>query len=167
MVDNQGKIRGRVSIIDILIVVVLLALVAGFVYRRATPHIMDIIRSDTPFYVTFEINRIRSIIAEDAVNIGDKVFRQHATQMPLGTIVDVERLPATEVMIRRDGTALLATMEGRYSLRITIQATGSITDSGFFVNGNDHLAPNIEVALINNQFVFPISWVYYIGEERP
>ncbi|MCL2404266.1 MAG: DUF4330 domain-containing protein [Defluviitaleaceae bacterium] len=167
MIDNQGKIRGRVSIIDIIIVLVVLALVAGFVYRRATPHISDIIRGETPFYVTFEVNRIRSVIAEDSVVVGDKVFRQHATRQALGTIVNIEHMPATEVMMRTDGTAILATMEERYSLRITIQATGSITNSGFFVNGNDHLSPGGEVAIINNRFIFPLARVYYVGTERP
>jgi len=167
MVDNQGKIRGRVSIIDIILVLVILALAAGFVYRRATPHITEILEGDATFYVTFEVNRIRSVIAEDAVVIGDRVFRQHATHQSLGTIVDIQHMPATEIMMRTDGTAILATMEERYSLRITIQATGSITNAGYFVNGNDHLSPGGEVAIINNRFIFPLARIYYVGIERP
>ncbi|MCL2379115.1 MAG: DUF4330 domain-containing protein [Defluviitaleaceae bacterium] len=167
MIDNQGKIRGRVSIIDIILILVVVTLAVGFLYRRATPHITEILRADTPFYVTFEVNRIRSIIAEDTVIIGDRVFRQHAARQALGTIVAVDRVPATDVMQRADGTALLAPMEGRYSLRITIEASGNIGDAGFIVNGNDHLATGSEVAIINNRFIFPLATVYYIGTERP
>ena len=167
MIDNQGKIQGRVSIVDILIVLAVLALAAGFVYRQATPHIADILRPDDTFYVTFEVNRIRSVIAEDAIVIGDQVFRQHAAHQSLGTIVAVEYLPATEVMLRTDGTAINAVMEGRYSLRITVESTGSITGAGFFANGNDHMAPGGEVALINSRFIFPLARVYAVGEERP
>ena len=167
MIDRQGKIRGRVSVIDIILVLVVLALVAGFVYRRATPHITDILQGDSHFYVTFDVNRIRGSIVDDAVIIGDQVFRQHATHQPIGTIVAVERYPATEVMMRTDGTALVATMEGRYSLRITVRSTGSITPAGYFANGNDHLAPGGEVALINSQFIFPLARVYAVGVERP
>jgi len=167
MIDNQGRIRGRVSIIDIVIVVAILALVAGFVYRRATPHISDIFRSEEPFYVTFEVNRIRGIITEDSVIIGESIFRQHATHHALGTIVHIEHLPATEIMRRTDGTAVLATMEGRYSLRITIEATGNITPSGYFVNGNDHLSPGGDIRLVNSRFFFPVAEVYYVGTERP
>jgi len=167
MINNQGKIRGRVSIIDILLVVILLALVGSFVYRRAAPHIQEILDADNTFYVTFEVNRIRSVIAQDSVVIGDKVFRQHATHQALGTIVDIERLPATNVMVRSDGTAVLATMEDRYSLRITIRATGTINERGFIVNGNDPLALGGDVVLINNRFIFPLANVYYIGVERP
>ena len=167
MIDNQGKIRGRVSIVDILIVVVVLALAVGFVYRRATPHIGEILRPDDTFYVTFEVNRIRSVITEDAIVIGDRVFRQHATHQPLGTIVAVERLPATDVLLRSDGTAVNVTMEGRYTLKITLEAVGSITDAGFFANGNDHVAPGSEAALINSRFVFPSARVFAVGTEHP
>jgi len=166
MIDKQGKISGRVSVIDIILVLVVLALIAGFAYRRATPHIGAILQGDAPFYVTFEVNRIRGAIAADAVVIGDQVFRQHATQQPIGTIVAIERYPATEVMMRTDGTALVATMEDRYSLRITVRSTGSITPAGYFANGNDHLAPGGEVALINSQFIFPLARVYAVGEDR-
>jgi len=167
MIDNQGKIRGKVSIIDIIIVLVVLALAIGFIYRQATPHIADILRADDTVYITFEVNRIRSVIAEDAVVVGDSVFRQHAARQALGTIVAVEHLPATEVMQRADGTAVNAIMEGRYSLRITIESTGNSTNSGFFANGNDHLAPGGEVALINSRFIFPLARVYSVSTERP
>jgi len=161
MIDNQGRIKGRVSIIDILIVLAVLALVAGFVYRQATPHIADILRPDDTFQVTFEVNRIRSVIAEDAVVVGDLVFRQHDRQA-LGRIVAVDRHPATEVMQRSDGSAVLATMDDRYSLHITIEATGSISNSGVFVNGNDAISPGAEIVLINRRFIFPLARVYSV-----
>ncbi|MCL2528550.1 MAG: DUF4330 domain-containing protein [Defluviitaleaceae bacterium] len=166
MIDNQGRIKGRVSIIDIVIVVAILALIAGFIYRQAAPHIADIVRPDDTFHVTFEVNRIRSVIAEDTVVIGEMIFRQHDRQA-LGRIVAVERNPATEVMMRTDGTAVLATMDDRYSLRITIEATGNVTDSGFFANGNDPMAPGAEVVLINSRFIFPLARVYSVEAIPP
>ena len=166
MIDKQGKIMGRISIVDIVIIIVVIALGIGFAYRRLTPSIINIIQPSDSFHVTFEVNRIRSVIAEDTVVVGDMVFRQH-TRQALGTIIAVDRLPATEVMQRTDGTAILATMEGRYSLRITIEATGTINASGFLANGNDHLAPGGEVALINSRFIFPLARVYAVSLERP
>jgi len=161
MIDNHGKIKGRVSIIDILIVLAVVALVVGFLYRQATPHIDSILRPDDHFQVTFEVNRIRSAIAEDTVVVGEYVFRQHERQ-PLGRIISVERHPATDIMMRSDGTALLATMEDRYALHITIEATGSLSESGFFINGNDHVSPGAEIAIINRRFIFPLARVHSV-----
>ena len=165
MVDKQGRLFSRVSIIDIIIVVAILVLGAGFVYRQAAPRLGDIIRPDDTFYVTFEVNRLRGIIVDDSVVIGELLFRQHDRQA-LGRIIDVERLPATEILQRTDGTAVLATMDDRYALRITIEATGSITDSGYFANGNDHMAPGAEVVLINSRVIFPLARVYSVSRER-
>ncbi|MCL2362687.1 MAG: DUF4330 domain-containing protein [Defluviitaleaceae bacterium] len=161
MIDNQGRIKGRVSIIDILIVLAVVALVAGFIYRQASPHIDAILTPDAEFQITFEVNRIRSVIAEDAIVVGEYVFRQHNRQ-PIGRIVSVERQPATDIMMRSDGTALLATMDDRYMLHITIEATGTVSESGIAVNGNDRMAAGTEVALINRRFIFPLARVYSV-----
>ena len=164
MIDSHGKIKGRVSIVDILIVLAVIVLIVGFVYRQGADRIGDILRPDEQFQVTFEVNRIRSIIAEDAIVIGEYVFRQHDRQ-PLGQIIAVEKHPATDIMMRSDGTALLATMEGRYALHITVQATGTVSESGFIVNGIDHMAPGAEVALINSRFIFPLARVFSVEWE--
>jgi len=162
MIDSQGKIRGKVSIVDILIVVLILALAAGFIYRRASEPIAGILRTDETALVTFEVNRIRNIIAHDTIAEGDLFFRQHATHQALGRVVAIEHMPAMEIIRRADGTSLLATMEERYSLRITIEATGTIRGTGFFANGNDHLAPGAEVMLINSNIFLPTARVYSV-----
>ena len=166
MIDSQGKIKGRVSIIDILIVLAVLALAAGLLYRRATPRLQDILRPADEFYIVFEVNRIRSVIAENSVEVGDLLFRQHERQ-PLGRIVAIERHPATDVMRRSDGTAIMAVMEDRYNLHITIEAVGSITPSGYFVNGIDHIATSAEIVLANNRIHFPLARVQFVGTELP
>jgi len=161
MIDNQGRIKGRVSIVDIFIVLLLVALVAVFVYRQATPHIEAILRPDDEILVTFEVNRMRSVIAEDAVVVGEYVFRQHNRQ-PLGRIISVYNHPATDIMQLPNGTAINAVMEDRYALHITIAATGNVSESGFLVNGNDNISPGAEVVLINRRFIFPLARVYSV-----
>ena len=166
MVDNQGRIKGRVSIIDIIIVLAIVGIIAGIVYRRAAPHIYDILRPDSEFIVVFEVNRIRSIIAHDTVRVGDMLFRQHERQA-LGRIIDVEHLPAIDVMHRTDGTIILAEMEDRYRAFITVECVGSITDRGFFVNGSKHVAEGSEMVLVSNRVILPDSVVYAISEVKP
>jgi len=166
MINSQGRIMGRVSIIDILIILAVLALALGFVYRRAAPGLQDILRPDEQFYIVFEVNRIRSVIAADAIEVGDLMFRQHDTQ-PLGRIISIEKFPATDFMRRTDGSAIIAEMEDRYNLHITLESVGSITDSGFFVNGNDHIAASADVVIASNRVHFPLARVQFIGEELP
>ena len=165
MIDRQGKIFGRISLVDIIIVLAILLLIAGLVYRRATPRFADMLRPDDTFYITLEVNRIRNIIAEDSVIVGDMLFRQHE-RLPLGRIVSVERHPATEILLRRsDGTAILAEMEERYMLLITVEATGSVTERGYFINGIDHIAPNSGVQLVSRTVFLPTARVHSITRD--
>jgi len=166
MIDKQGRIFNRVSIVDIIIVVAILALAAGFVYRRVSPHISQILQADAEFYVTFRVDQIRDFIAEDAVVVGSPVFEQH-DRRALGTIVGYRHAPAWGVIQRPDGTASRALMEDRVNLYITVAASGSITNMGYLINGVNHVGPGGGVVLINNRMFFPTARVYAISDERP
>jgi len=162
MIDNSGRIKGKISIVDIVLVVAAIALVAGFVYRQISPRIGQIINPATPIEVVIQGDGLRHFII-DSIDIGDVMFRQHE-RTALGTVVDIEVEPWLDYLHRSDGTAVLAVSEGRYTIRITLEAIGSITYRGFFINGLDHLAPGGEVALISNRAFIPRGHVYAVRE---
>jgi hypothetical protein len=124
-----------------------------------------IINPTDVFYVTFEQNRYRDNTAE-VLNVGDVMFRLHE-QQPLGRVVAVSQAPATEFMRLTDGTALNAVNEGRVRYIVTLEATGSITDRGFFVNGNDHIAVGSDLKIVSNRVYFTSAEVIAISTERP
>jgi len=163
--DNSGRIGGRVSIIDIIIVVALIAVVVGFIYRQTSESIGHIISPDETFFVTIESAELRHFVVE-AVDVGDIMFRQHIRQ-PLGTVIDVFTTPAMDIMHRTDGTAVRVEMENRYSLHVVLEVQGTIRDTGYFVNGNDHIATGSEIALISNRVIIPMGRVQSISAERP
>jgi len=165
MIDKQGKLFGKVSVIDVIIVVAVLAMVAGFIYRQTSDRLDMIINPDTPFYVTIHGAGVRHFIA-DAVDVGDVVYRRHSRQA-MGRVVDVSYETAMDILLRADGTAVLVPAEGRYDVFITLEAIGSITADGFFfVNGNDHIARGSEVELVSNRVFIPTAEVYFVGESR-
>jgi len=165
MIDKNGKIKGRVSIIDIVIVLAVLALVAGFVYRQTSDRFGAILRADETFYVTVETNRLRSLNV-DAVSIGDIMFRMDSRQ-PFGTVIDIRTEPATNNIWHSDGTITEAEMEDRYLLTLVLESTGSITQTGYFVNGTDHIASGSDVMLVSNRLFLPVIQVLEISTERP
>jgi len=163
--DKKGRIFGKISIIDVIIVVTILAVAAGFVYRQTSESIGAIIHADTPFYVTIQGTGLRHFIV-DAVDVGDVVYRRHSRQ-PLGRVVDIQVETARDLLHLSDGTVTLAPHEGRYDIFITVEAVGSVRDIGFFVGGNDHIARGSEVELVSNRVFIPTAEVYYVGEARP
>ncbi|MCL2286851.1 MAG: DUF4330 domain-containing protein [Firmicutes bacterium] len=163
MIDNSGRIKGRVSIVDIVLVVAILVLVAGFVYRQTSDRIGQILRPDTPILVTVQGDGLRHFITE-SVSIGDVFYRQHE-RTAIGTVVDIHIEPAMDYLHRSDGTAVLAVSEGRYRILITLEATGSVVyGRGYFINGLDHLAPGGEIALISNRVFIPRGQIYSVRQ---
>ena len=160
MIDNKARLFGKVSIIDIIIVLAILALGVGFAVRETSPGLGGILNPDTPFYVTISGDGLRHFIV-DAVSVGDVMFRHHGRH-PLGTVVDIDIQPAMDYLHRLDGTAVLVETEQRYKIYITLASTGSIRDIGYLVNGTDHIAPGSEVALISNRAFIPDGRVHSI-----
>ena len=161
MIDNQGRLFKKISIIDIIIVVAILVLGAGFIYRQTSQTLGNIINPTTPLYVTIHGAGIRHFIV-DAVDVGDVVFRRHDRQA-IGEVVDIRVEQAMGSLLRSDGTAVLAPMEGRYDIFITVAAVGSQGAVGYLVNGNDHMARGSEVELVSNRVFIPTAEVYAIG----
>ena len=165
MVDNKGRLWGKISLIDIVIVLAVLVIGVGFAWREASPRLDIVINPTDEFYITLESNRLRGVNV-DAISIGDLMFRLHSHQ-PMGRVVDISISPAIEVIRRSDGTAARVEMEGRYRILILLESVGSFTDYGYLVNGNDHIAPGSELILVSNRVYLPVVLVYSLDRQRP
>jgi len=161
IVDKQGRLFGKVSIIDIVILLAAVVLVAGYFYNRTAGHVRQIIMPDTQMEVTFLVEGVRAF-SLDAVQEGDTFFRQHE-RIPLGNVVRIETSPAYDIIIREDGTAALAEVDGRYNMYITLAVVGSVTDTGYFINGTLQVSHGGRLSIQSNQLL-SMAMVYRVEE---
>jgi len=160
MIDNRGRIFGKISLVDIVIVLAIVVLGGGFAYRQMSARLGQILNPSDSMYITIKEEGVRHFLV-DAVDIGDVMFR-HLDRHALGTVVDIDVQPAMDFLHRQDGTVVLAEMEQRYTVIITLAAVGTINNTGYFVNGVDHIAPGSEISLISNRVLFPEAVVYSV-----
>ena len=164
MIDNSGRILGKISIIDIIFVVAVIVLAVGFVYTRTSGRIAGIINPTTPLEVVIQGEGLRHFIV-DAISEGDIMFRHHDRQA-LGTVVAIDISPALDYFHLSDGSVILAEMEQRYTVHITLASVGTIRENvGYFVNGTDHIAPGSEIALVSNRVRIPEGRVFSVREK--
>ena len=164
MIDKSGRILGKVSIIDIILVVAIVVLVAGFLYTQFSGRIGGIINPTTPLEVVIQGEGLRHFIV-DAISEGDIIFRYHDRQA-LGTVVAIDVSPAMDYFHLSDGSVILAEMEQRYTVHITLASVGTIRENiGYFVNGTDHIAPGSEIALVSNRVRIPEGRVFSVREQ--
>jgi len=161
MIDEKGRLFGKISLIDIFVVLAVIVLAVGFVYNRTSRHVRQMIMADTPMVVTFLVEGVRDFSLA-AVDEGDIIFRQHE-RVPLGTVSSVAIGPAYDIVVRTDGTAAYVPVEDRFNMYITLAAVGSITDTGFFVNGTQQMAEGGRMSIQSNNFL-TMAMIYQVSE---
>ena len=163
MIDKSGRLFGKVSLLDVFVILAIIALFVGFFYSQMSEQAGVFVAPTEDFYVTFELSELRPINAA-TLEVGDMVFRRHDNE-PLGIVTHIAPIePATYLLARSDGTVVHAVMEGRYRLEFTVRSQGSVTTFGYFVNGNDHIAVGSKVNVVSYRTNLPESVV--IGIRR-
>ena len=162
IMDKNGRFFGKVSVIDVLLIVLILGLGAGFGYKKLSAPAERIIRSNTKFYATFVVEKIRDFSVE-AFEAGDALYEQYG-QQPLGKVVAIRTEQARDVLKMPDGTAIYAPMEDKYNLYLTIEASGSVNESGYYFNGNTQLAVGSDLMVQTNMVLCSMR-VHWLGLE--
>ena len=154
--DEKGKLFGKVSIIDVLVVVVILAGIVGAVFAfgkinsgAVLTENKGIVRHDSTLdtlEVTMRLREVRSM-TKDAIHIGDEVFAKD-TGKYLGTVVSVTSEPAKKIISGFDGRSALATVPEKMDVLMVLHVGGKRTDGGFFTGNNIHLVYGSEMQII-------------------
>lgn len=140
LIDEKGRLFGKVSLIDIF--VILFALVMVFaVYLRFFSNETTSVRgeSDT-FSYTIRVNGVRQW-AIDGFHVGDKLWEPEY-DVCIGTITGIETTPATMEYDLMNGTLVVAGSERRYDVYLTVEAEGLISNGRYYASRTYELGAN-------------------------
>lgn len=141
--------RIRISIIDVLIVLAVIAVACGtFVHYRLFEKNHAVITDHTA-----EVSILLSSIDSDSAErlaAGKKVYYGDKTYMGVITEADIEEA----LIYYTDGDGKL--QEGRDSslkdVRLTVEVKGEFTENGFLALGRDYTAAGMEIEFFNPDF---------------
>ena len=154
MLDKKGKLFGKISIVDILIVVIFCIAIAGA--RVAWVKISNkTVLTENKALVqnnvldTLEVSlRLKGVrqMTLDAIKIGDEVYMKDTGKM-LGKVVAVTTEPAKEWIYDAKGRAFYAEKPERFDVVMVVQVPGKRLQNGFYTADNIHLVydSNIEI----------------------
>lgn len=133
LIDNKGKLFGKVNIIDlsIILVVVLVAAAVYGVYFRKTES-----AEATADRIEYDVElTVKPEEFVDAIKIGDEI-RDSVRGHYLGKVIDKKKLPATKVIENIDkGEFVKAEIPGMYDVIVTIEANGMVTPRSILAEG--------------------------------
>ena len=134
VIDNNGRLFGKISVIDVLAILVVLALGAALYVKSNQPHTGVSVPTQT---ITYQV-RVDGApeYLQNSIHVGDAVYdlSYESGGAPLGEIIDIQVLPGTRMAEFIDGTAGPAPVEGGANLLLTIEGEGLVNEEGWFLN---------------------------------
>ncbi len=133
LLDEKGRLFGKISIIDIGVLLLIVALLGGVYYKFfMVDKDNNAAKFDTLEYkILVEEVRHQSV---DAIEVGADIY-DVKTDSPMGKIISKEVLPATDQLTKADGTMVIAEKPERFNVLVTIQVPGVETEYGYRAHG--------------------------------
>lgn len=134
LMDSKGKLFGKISIVDIAVIVILVIAIFG-AYVRFNGNKPATVTNDTEFFYTISINNIRKS-NKDLLekSIGTMFSMDGKITSTMGELVNITVDDAKGTITKTDGTIVSATVPGRYDVRLTLKVLGNVNDYGYFTS---------------------------------
>ena len=136
IIDRNGRLFGKVSLIDLLVVLVVLILAVALYVKTNHRTITSTSTQNIPITYTVKVTGIRNYLA-NAIQEGDVVYDLDTedTGGSLGEITKVERLAAERLVEFEDGVIMeKVPIEDSANLILTIKASGIMDGNKFLIN---------------------------------
>lgn len=139
LVDQNGRLFGLISLIDLLVIAIALVLVGALSFKESSTPIASITSPTTP--ITYQLTVSNMPAGRlNSLRVGDPLFDQE-TFNHLGNITDIAVEDCRISILKKDGTFGFADVEGRYNVVLTIQAEALIDErQHVYVNRTDLVA---------------------------
>ena len=132
MIDKNGKVFGKINIVDLIVLVVIIAAVAMFAVSKFNNSKDVVVDNEKTIYMSFYAEEISDFVA-DKIEIGAKVFDEDNKHV-LGEVVKVETQPSVIYSVNSEGNSVLTTKENYNSVIVTAKVDGTLSDYGLVLN---------------------------------
>lgn len=137
VMDQKGKLFGKVSIIDLLILLFVIVAVIATVYKFQFSAHKDVNTAEGQIVYTLKIQGLRDFSARQFA-VGDEVYDKESNKA-IGKITAVQPEGAEEFVNMADGTFVMQDIPNKFDVYLTIESDARITDEGYFANGTKQI----------------------------
>ena len=133
IIDKNGKIGGKISIIDVFAIIIVVVAVLGISIRYFSSPSKSA-RERVKLSYVVEIEGVRKYTVDAMCKKGIVVDAKQKCK--IGEITDVTYEPQTIEQFDADGNILYPEVPNKYTIRITVLSEGKESENGYYV-GND------------------------------
>lgn len=128
IIDSKGKLFGKISIIDIIVVLFILGLGLGVFYKFTKSDTVSVFNKPDSLIVVLFIEETPDY-TKNAINIGDPV-REVVQNSLLGTVTEVKAGKSVSFGVNDQGIIVQSSKAGYESLEITLKGEGIYGNGG-------------------------------------
>lgn len=134
IIDKNGRLFGKISVIDVVVVLVVAILALALHTKQNEREITGSAANDIVITYQITANGLYPYVA-DAIQVGDQVYEsERSTGGTLGKIVDIQRLPGTKMATMADGTMGMVPVENGVDLILTVEGKGIVSEGRYLLN---------------------------------
>ncbi len=159
MIDEKGKLFGKISVIDFLVILVFLAVIAGTAYKLFGSDELSVTKNDT-FTTVVRIDGVKAFYL-DALHTGEAVYELNGGK--IGTVTKIETQPY-QAIFSGDKEGAYLTYENRYTIFLTLATEGTVNSSGFYAEGNRQLFSGGSISIQSRLFANTTATIYAVTE---
>jgi hypothetical protein len=131
LIDEKGKLFGLVNIIDFVVILMIVLVAAGVLYKTNTSSTETVMKD---IEVVLRVQNMYPTIV-DSLAVGDKLVA--ANGYVNATITKIEVAPAGYIVDKPDGTVSLTTHPFRKDLQVTLSAKVAVVGPNISLGGQD------------------------------
>lgn len=142
IIDEHGRVFGKVSVIDLLVILIVLVLGAALYVKYNVLEVTSVAgKTDT---ITYEIIVYGAReFTVNGIQIGDAIYDKNGSGgHSVGTITGKTVTDAKKSQALSDGSIVYGNYEGRYDITLTITANGAVSDGRYLVNKTYEVSTN-------------------------
>lgn len=136
LIDNKGKLFGKINVLDLIVILAVLAVIAGVAYKFTKSNTPSVFRQNDKVEVTFYVEELPDYAAE-AVKIGTAVT-DRTTGSRFGVVKSVDTQPSVSYAPNSAGEIVKSTKETFRSQKVVVEGEGMYSENGVTYNSIDY-----------------------------
>ena len=163
IIDKKGKLFGKISIVDILIIFIIIAAALGVYYKFGKTGASPILTKTDPVEITMFMESVPEYVVK-SIEVGD-VVKDRQQNILLGKVTSVKVGPDITYYPDKDGIVRVSSKQGYVSVTITVEGQGLYSDTGVTINGLEYYVYKaFETRVGPANFYFRITDIKKVGE---
>lgn len=152
LIDERGRLFGRINAMDALVLLAVLVLIAAFALRAQRLAANNVQRPtssvtapEEPVPVVYEVTMYNTSIGHvEDIRKGDILYNKDNNGVNVGNIVDVQVSECCMPSQLADGSYVMAPVHGRYRIVLTVESeVRPIEDGRLFIKWGSELAAGL------------------------